>query len=167
MCIRNGLAWTGTYSNSSMSFKQWRVRKFAKPNVSNSTHLWKSSTRITTPTCKDFLSYSKITMLVLEQQLSLSLTRDKDEAPRIVLTKMSWAYCIEHMRRRRWRSSCHSQQMRFAASSFLKLDNVGATWRIHSTYQFVYEAQHFARVNQSRLLEHDHQTFGRRCGQHQ
>jgi hypothetical protein len=53
------------------------------------------------------------------------------------------------------RNSRYSQQIRFTASSFLKFDNEGATWRIHSTYEVVYEIQPFTKVNQSHLLLDD------------
>jgi hypothetical protein len=50
---------------------------------------------------------------------------------------------------RNMRNCCYSQQIRFTASSFLKFDNEGATWRIQSTYKVVYEIQPFARAEQS------------------
>ena len=80
-----------------MSFKRQRVIKYTKLDVFNSTHLRERSTRISTSMCKDFLSQSKVTMFVLEQQLSLSFTRNKDKSPRIELTTMSWTYYMEHL----------------------------------------------------------------------
>jgi hypothetical protein len=49
------------------------------------------------PPCKDFFSHSKVTMLVLQHQHSLLLTRNKYEAPRTVLTMMSWTNYMEHI----------------------------------------------------------------------
>lgn len=80
-----------------MSFKRRRVSKSVKCSVSSSTHRWERSTRIYTSLCEDFLSHSKVTMLVLQQQLSLFFTWNKYEVARIVLTVMSWANYMEHM----------------------------------------------------------------------
>jgi len=116
----------------------------------SSTRLWKRPTRISAPLCKASLSHGEVTFLVLQHQLSLSSTGNKYEVTRIKLTMMSRTYYNEHIgtETQNMGNCCFSQQIRFTPSSWLKFDNDGATWRIHSTYKVVYQIQPFATLQE-------------------